>query len=237
MAQHDVVTKLGATEIKMSVFEPQLFGRQRLAAIARNWNRWRFRRTNETQSLSTNLDVAGRQLSVSHLLRTRDNFARDQNDTLGAESTCDLERLGARVRRIERYLHDACAIAEIDEYETAEVASAMNPSSEPNGRTNVFDSEQAAERISKCRLERRPLIHVTDSRRPCAAVDARAPTNLSVDDAFKMEVGVPVTKRAAGLGSAMKYANPRNGVSDGVISAYKTRIMYMSRCALGSRVA
>ena len=58
--------------------------------------------------------------------------------------------------------------------------------------------------------------------------------NVTVDVAFKMELGVPVTKRAAGLGSAKEYANPGNGVSDGVISAYKTRLMYMHRRALGS---
>jgi hypothetical protein len=83
------------------------------------------------------------------------------------------------------------------------------------------------------------LIHETVSRRTfAAAVDARATTkNVIVDDAFKMEVGVPVTKRAARLGSAMEYANPGNGVSDGVISAYKTRIMYMGHRALGSHLA
>ena len=101
----------------------------------------------------------------------------------------------------------------------------------------MFGSERAAERVAKCRLERRSLTHETVSRRPSVAVDARATKSLIVDDAFEPEVGVPVTKRAAGLGSAMEYANPRNGVSDGVISAYKTRLMYMSQCALGSRLA
>ena len=71
----------------------------------------------------------------------------------------------------------------------------------------MLGSERAAERVAKCRLERRPLIHETVSRRTFAAVDARATTNVIVDDAFKMEVGVPFTKRAAGLGSAMEYAN------------------------------
>jgi hypothetical protein len=38
-------------------------------------------------------------------------------------------------------------------------------------------------------------------------VDARATTNVIVDDAFELEVEVPVTKRALRLGSAMEHAH------------------------------
>jgi hypothetical protein len=51
------------------------------------------------------------------------------------------------------------------------------------------------------------LIHDTVSRRPVVAVDTRAATNVIVDDAFSLEVEVPVTKRAMRSRSAMEDAH------------------------------
>jgi hypothetical protein len=45
------------------------------------------------------------------------------------------------VRGVEGDLHDACSVAEVDENETAEIASAMNPPAESHGRSHMGESQ------------------------------------------------------------------------------------------------
>jgi hypothetical protein len=62
--------------------------------------------------------------------------------------------LRRRVIRIERNLDDPRAIAEIDEHETTEVSAPVDPSSEADARSDVFDAERSAQRVAECGLER-----------------------------------------------------------------------------------
>src|SRR6185295_1646199 len=105
---------------------------------------------------------------ISHLRGPRNDFAGDQHDALGAKPTCDLERRRRCVCRIERDLHDARAIAKIDEHEATEVASTMHPAAESNVGTNVINAKRPAERVTKSGLERRSGAHYKDSRRRSA---------------------------------------------------------------------
>src|SRR4030095_3435743 len=101
-----------------------------LAAIPRHGNHWRLRRPHDTQRLPTNLDVSRRQLRVAHLRRTRGDVPSDEDDALGAERTRELERFVRRVGRIEGYLNDARAVAEVDEDEPTEVTTPVHPATQ-----------------------------------------------------------------------------------------------------------
>ena len=101
-----------------------------------------------------------RELRVAHFSRPRDDLARRS----ARRSRCrDCARSSSvsrgRVRRIERDLHDARAVAQIDEHEAAEVAPAMDPAAEADVRADVLEPKRAAERVAKGRLEGRALTH------------------------------------------------------------------------------
>lgn len=54
---------------------------------------------------------------------------------------------------IERNLHDARAISQIDEGESAQIASAMDPAAQPDGLSDVAGAKGAAEMRAKSRSE------------------------------------------------------------------------------------
>ena len=88
------------------------------------------------------LDLAGRQLRVHRLGATRDDGAARREDELGAD------RLGQRVRRrgrgrIDDELHDAAAVAQVDEDQLAVVAPVRDPAGELDLATDVVAAQLA----------------------------------------------------------------------------------------------
>jgi hypothetical protein len=132
MPKDQVFLKLGTPEIEITMTQPQLFGGQWLAADAGDRNRGRRGWTDQGQLLGSDLDIAGWELSVSHLRWSRDNFALEKHHALGTETRRQRDRFRGRVARIERDLHEARPISEIDEYQLPEIALAVNPATEAN---------------------------------------------------------------------------------------------------------
>ena len=56
-------------------------------------------------------------------------------------------------RGIERHLHDAVAIAQIDEHQAAEVAAAVHPSTERDVKPHMLGAQAAARVAAKRRRE------------------------------------------------------------------------------------
>ena len=52
------------------------------------------------------------------------------------------------MRGIERHLHDAGAITQVDEHETAEITTPVNPPSESDALSGVLEAKRAAKRIA-----------------------------------------------------------------------------------------
>jgi hypothetical protein len=154
VTQNDVVAKLGSTKVEMAMPKAQLFCRKRFTAIARHRDHGRFGRTDQTKRSPTDFDVATCQLGVAHLGRPGDDVTGDEHDTLGAEAPRQVEHLGRGVVRIERDLDDPRAIAEVDEYETAEITAAMHPPSEPHARSYAVEPKRPAQRVAERGLER-----------------------------------------------------------------------------------
>jgi hypothetical protein len=134
----DVVSQLRAPQIEMPVTETEFLRRQRLAAIARDGNHRGLRGTDDTQRLPAHLDlaVASSAFRISAVARPPSPVTRT---TLSVPSEpAIIERLSGGDARIERHLHDARAIAKIDEHQAAEIASAVNPPAEANLSPDVL---------------------------------------------------------------------------------------------------
>ena len=132
----------------------ELFRGKRLAAIARDGDHGCLGRTDQPKRSPAHFDSAAFQLGVAHLGRPRHDLTRDEHDAFSTEAACQLERLRRRVIRVERDLHDPCAIAEVDEHETTEVSAAMHPSAKADTRSDVIEPERPTQRVAKRGFER-----------------------------------------------------------------------------------
>src|SRR5688500_12296277 len=79
MPKNQVLLQLGAAQVEVAVTETQLFCRQLLSLSARDGDRRRGGRPNDFDARRTHFDFTGCKLGVSHLRRTRDDLALDQN--------------------------------------------------------------------------------------------------------------------------------------------------------------
>ena len=100
------------------------------------------------------LDLARRQVGIPHRRRARDDLSLDEHDGLApGRRGARRRRRGGTRSRIERHLHDARAIAQIDEHDAAEVAAAVHPAAEahPRARRRLSAQRAAEVRAMGCR--------------------------------------------------------------------------------------
>ena len=91
------------------------------------------------------LDLAGRQAGVDRLGVAGDDRAADAHHELGAQPLGEMVRLG-REAGIEDELHEAGAVAQVDEDEIAVVAPAGHPAGQPHVAPDVGDTQLAGQR-------------------------------------------------------------------------------------------
>jgi hypothetical protein len=105
------------------------------------------------------LDLAGRQVRVLVALLALDDRAADRDHVLGPQ------RLGGgeRVAGMEDQLHEAGAVAQVDEDEPAVVAAAVHPAGEPDVAARVAGAQVAAPGVAVAVGARR-LLHRTGPR-------------------------------------------------------------------------
>jgi hypothetical protein len=141
VAKNDVVAELRPSQVEMAMPEPKFLSRQWLAAISRDGDDRCFGGANEAKRFSAHLHLAALEIRVSHLDRPRNHLSRDENDALGSQPARQFHRVGGSVRGIEGHLHDARAVAKVNEYQTPQIAPAMNPPAQSHGRAHVAESE------------------------------------------------------------------------------------------------
>ena len=78
MAQHEIPLQLGAAEIEMTVFEPQLLGGKLFSFSARHRDRGRFGGPDDRERGGVDFDVSRDEVGVAHRRRPSGDFALDQ---------------------------------------------------------------------------------------------------------------------------------------------------------------
>ena len=117
-----------------------------LVALARlDLERRRARARQQAGVGDAHLDLAGRQAGIDRLGVARDHRAGRAHDVLGAQPLGQTVRLG-RDSRVEDELHEAGAVAQVDEDEVAVVAPASHPAGEPHLATHVGGTQLAGQR-------------------------------------------------------------------------------------------
>jgi hypothetical protein len=145
VAQNDVVLKLGASQIEKAVTESELLRREIFISRASNWNRRRRCRSDNLQRTRADLNVARGKLRISHRRRTLDDLAFDEDDCLRSQCSGRVTHVRRTGSRIERDLHDAASISQIDERESAQVAASVHPAAKSNVLSCIRGAERAAQ--------------------------------------------------------------------------------------------
>src|SRR5690242_10568270 len=143
MPQHQVALHFRPAEIEMAVLEAQLLGRELFTLAARDGNRWRDGRSQDDEPGGLYLDVSGRELGVLHARRPRGDLALDLDHRLAPQSGRHAPHLVGR-SRADRDLHQARAVAQIDEEDAPEVAPAVHPAAQPHPLPDMLRAQLAA---------------------------------------------------------------------------------------------
>ena len=109
-----------------------------------SWNGSGVARGDDLEALDLNFDRAGRQVRVDEVRRAGDDLPRRLDDELVPELVRGFGRRRGRVLGVDDELHDAAAVAEVDEDEAAVVAAAIDPAGERDGTADVAGRELAA---------------------------------------------------------------------------------------------
>ena len=135
----------------MTVLEPQLFGGKLLAFGAGHGDGRRHGGADDDQLRWMDLDLAGRELGVPHVRRARDDLAFHFDDRLTGQSASDAAHVFRRAGT-DGDLHEAGAVAEVDEHDAAQVAAPVHPPAQPHALADVLRPQLAAAQ----RAPRRP---------------------------------------------------------------------------------
>jgi len=140
VAPQDVVAHRGTAQIERPVLHAHLV-RHVLVAVDRE--RRRGRRRKHGNLVGDHLDGAGFELVVARAFRPYHDVARNLHRPFRPQV------LGCGVRgrllvQADAHLRQAVAVAQIDEYEAALVATTMNPARERNALAGVVGAQVAA---------------------------------------------------------------------------------------------
>ena len=100
----------------------QFFGSELLSLAPRDWNCRGFRGSDQLHRTCAHFDIAGSQLGVSHFCRAEGDVPLDNHDALLPKSSRFLDLCGRGPLRVERYLHDAGSIAQIEKDNSAQIS-------------------------------------------------------------------------------------------------------------------
>ena len=140
VAQLDVVLHLRPAQVEVAILQAHFFvgdvglgrrKRQRLAVVQ------------DAQLIGDDLDLAGRDVLVDGAGVAQLHVAHDGDDELRAQRFGLLVKLGAGVGG-DHHLGDAAAVAQVDEDQVAEVATAIDPAHEHNVRTGIGGAQRSA---------------------------------------------------------------------------------------------
>ena len=158
VAQQQAGLQLGAPKVEDPVLEPQLFAREFFAFLPCHRDGRRDGGTDDAQVGDVHLDVTRGERAVPGHLRTQPHRAFDQHDRLRPRRRRPPHHLGRRPPRVARQLHDPGAVAEVDEYEAAEVAAAVHPPAKSHRFAHLV-APQLAAAMRPHRRSRRRVIH------------------------------------------------------------------------------
>jgi len=124
--EHQVLRQRLPPQIQIPKLQPQLLGRIRIVLDRKR------RRVGAIENLDCARDdfhIARRHFRIATLRRAHHDFTFNAHDELGAQLFRDRDdvRRGAAAE-VDDDLHDAAAIAEIDEHEIAEITPLLHPS-------------------------------------------------------------------------------------------------------------
>ncbi|MNV43749.1 hypothetical protein D3C71_1354740 [compost metagenome] len=105
--------------------------------------RRRLGRVQHVDFRNADFDFAGRQVRVNGLRVALDDFALHGDYIFAAHLVGCLQRF-ARVCRVEDNLHDAAAVAKIDEQQAPKVTPGLHPSVQSNRLSNMFGGQLTA---------------------------------------------------------------------------------------------
>ena len=146
VAQNQILLQLGATQVEIPMLETQLLGGELLSPSARDRNRRRLGGSDDPEIAAPSLR---RRPSPSPRFASRADARRPRLRSITTVSRPSLPRalddVGRRPARIERDLHDAGAIAEVEKNESAEVSRAVHPAAESDFGADVGGSELAGQ--------------------------------------------------------------------------------------------
>ena len=143
VAQHEVRLHLGASQVEVTVLEPQLFSGELLTLGTGHRNRRRHGGSDDRELRRVDLDLAGRQLWVPHVPRARNDLALQFDHRLAGQPGCGPADV-FRCARADRDLDDPGAVAQIDEHDPTEVAAPVHPSAQPHPLPHVLRPQLAA---------------------------------------------------------------------------------------------
>ena len=111
-----------------------------------SWNGSTSLEESSSSSLDGELDVAGRQLVVARRLAARDELPARAHDALEPQRLRGGVRLG-RALGVDHELHDARAVAQVDEDEVAVVAPPADPARERQLAAGVLRARLPAQHV------------------------------------------------------------------------------------------
>ena len=132
--------QLGPAQVEHPVPEPQFLGGELLALLPRHRNGGRHGRARPCVRARTCTSTSREAMPASRAdLGAQRHVALDQHHRLRARPTAARAiTSGGRPARIAGELHEAGAVAQVDEDEAAEVAAAVHPAAEADALADVF---------------------------------------------------------------------------------------------------
>src|SRR3954454_6003602 len=150
-------------------------------------DRRRLGRRQALQRADVDLDLACRQVRVDFLLGALDDLALGGDDVLGAQVLGEAERVAGGLR-VDDELHDAGAVAQVDEDQAAVVAAAVHPSGQAHLGAAAVGAQLPAPRVAvDVRLRRLPHAGCRPFSARATAADADStvcwsPDSMSLSD-------------------------------------------------------
>lgn len=149
MPEDKILLQLRSAQVEVPMPKPQLFCWQRLTAHPRHGNGGRRCGPHDLEAVCSDFHVSSRQLCVSHLRGTRDDLPLDEDDAFRSQRCRETHGFRWCITRVEGDLYEPSSVAEVEEYELAEIALAMHPAAESDIGAGIGGPERAACMTSK----------------------------------------------------------------------------------------
>ena len=191
MAQSQPASHLGSPQVQVAILKPeQLIGLDPVF----DHERRRFRAVEHLHGRYRDLHRPGREIDVRHAGGSLAHDAHDPHDPLATKLLRGGVRHGSVVR-MEHGLHDALAIAQVDERHAAVVAAVGDPAAQRHLVAGMRQAELAA-RVRPHRGDHRGRIHHGASRRSRPASSSVATVSCSPSARRRSVTTPPASSRS-----------------------------------------